>query len=274
MRRSLFAVGLVMTLSIATPLSGRAQATPTAAGCAVEPRSEAELAALLATPTAALPPAEPIAFPEGVPVDAATLAQIEGVLSQIEVCTAAGELARLLALYTDAYVVRVALAPEPVPIEPALSGSPVGVEPAGTPVAKAPAVVEQAVTTPDGQIVALVSQDGRVPTVVTFKEEAGQLRIDGVAPLAGETPATPEAALPAAVEAARAQAAADLGVPLDQVEVVSYEATQWMDTSLGCPKPGKFYAQVLTPGYNVTLRVAGQELTYHTDKESHAVACP
>jgi len=41
----------------------------------------------------------------------------------------------------------------------------------------------------------------------------------------------------------------------------------WSDTSLGCPRPGMFYAQVITPGYLITLEVKGEKYEYHTDLE-------
>jgi hypothetical protein len=50
----------------------------------------------------------------------------------------------------------------------------------------------------------------------------------------------------------------------DNVTVVDAQAVNWPDASLGCPQPGKMYAQVITPGYQIVLRVGGQEYTYHT----------
>lgn len=58
-------------------------------------------------------------------------------------------------------------------------------------------------------------------------------------PLGGE--------LPFPVQAAVASAAAEFGVSIDEVTVESWEPIEWSDASLGCPKPGEFYAQVITP---------------------------
>jgi hypothetical protein len=69
-----------------------------------------------------------------------------------------------------------------------------------------------------------------------------------------------------AVNAARDKYAASLGIPADQVNVVSVEPVTWNDSSLGCGKPGEMYLQVLTPGYKVTLEANGQQAVYHTDK--------
>ena len=52
----------------------------------------------------------------------------------------------------------------------------------------------------------------------------------------------------AAVDAALRDAATVLGVPANQLQVVQVEAVEWSDASLGCPRPGAMYAQVITPG--------------------------
>jgi hypothetical protein len=64
------------------------------------------------------------------------------------------------------------------------------------------------------------------------------------------------------------QAVADLAERLDvaasDIEVVSAVLVTWPDTSLGCPKPGMAYAQVLTDGSRTTLRYNGVDYAYHT----------
>jgi hypothetical protein len=87
-------------------------------------------------------------------------------------------------------------------------------------------------------------------------------------------PATPTTIpLHSAVQAAIAQAAADAGVDVDTVELISYQGEEWSSAALGCPQPGKFYAQVITPGYSVVLRVSGVEREYHTDLSDRVVSC-
>src|SRR5438132_10035603 len=51
-----------------------------------------------------------------------------------------------------------------------------------------------------------------------------------------------------ASEWARAAAASELGVGADAVVVQRVEPVDWPDASLGCPRPGMMYAQVITPG--------------------------
>ncbi|NOX75997.1 MAG: hypothetical protein GXP17_05160 [Gammaproteobacteria bacterium] len=46
---------------------------------------------------------------------------------------------------------------------------------------------------------------------------------------------------------------------------ISANAVQWPNSSLGCPRPGMMYTQVLTPGYRVTLMdsFTGKEYVVH-----------
>jgi hypothetical protein len=52
-----------------------------------------------------------------------------------------------------------------------------------------------------------------------------------------------------------------------EIEIVSTQSITWGDTSLGCPKPGKVYAQVLVNGYWVVLRYQEQEFDYRVDNQ-------
>jgi hypothetical protein len=78
-------------------------------------------------------------------------------------------------------------------------------------------------------------------------------------------------------EAALAAAIADLsqrtGVSADQITLVSMEAREWSDASLGCPQEGMMYAQVITPGYLIILAAQGQQYEYHTDQAANVVLC-
>ena len=53
------------------------------------------------------------------------------------------------------------------------------------------------------------------------------------------------------------------------VEVAVVEPAEWPDACLGAGTPAEGCAQVVTPGYIVTLRVDGREYTYHTDPEGY-----
>ena len=107
------------------------------------------------------------------------------------------------------------------------------------------------------------------------------------APSSRATPAaavpTEAAATPAAGDAVPEPArrwaaeflAGELGVAVTDLEVVSATTMTWPDASLGCPHPGKMYAQVLTPGYLVVIWDAGgAERRVHTNEDgSSAIVC-
>jgi len=59
--------------------------------------------------------------------------------------------------------------------------------------------------------------------------------------------------------------AEQLGVAAEEVALVSMEAMEWPDASLGCPQPEMLYAAVITPGYQVTIRVQDTTYSVHTD---------
>ena len=87
-----------------------------------------------------------------------------------------------------------------------------------------------------------------------------------------EGPPTPEAT-DGRFAQVLADAAARFGLSSDDVSVIRAEARNWPDASLGCPEPGGFYAQVITPGYLVVVGAAGSQLEYHTDDRGNFVLC-
>ncbi len=66
--------------------------------------------------------------------------------------------------------------------------------------------------------------------------------------------------------------AAELKIPKDGIVVESVRAVDWRDSSLGCPKPGMAYMQVITPGHEVTLRAEGVVHVVH-EANNKAFAC-
>jgi len=80
------------------------------------------------------------------------------------------------------------------------------------------------------------------------------------APTAGEPTVPAEAAEVTLVKEDLGQR---LNVTAEQIRVVSVRAVDWPDTSLGCPKPGMLYADVITPGFEIILEANGQEYAYH-----------
>lgn len=66
------------------------------------------------------------------------------------------------------------------------------------------------------------------------------------------------------VDRAVADLAERLGVEEARIEVVSAELVVWPDSSLGCPRPGMQYLQVLTDGSRIRLSHDGTIYHYHT----------
>jgi hypothetical protein len=85
--------------------------------------------------------------------------------------------------------------------------------------------------------------------------------------------AAPDQAGARQAELARAALAREQGLAVSDITVVAIEANEWRDSSLGCPKPGMNYLQVITPGYKVTLEARGQRYEYHTDSNQRVVRC-
>jgi hypothetical protein len=75
------------------------------------------------------------------------------------------------------------------------------------------------------------------------------------------------------LRAARRAAARRLGVPEERVAIVRAEPVEWPDAALGCPEPGRAYAQVITPGFRLVAREADQLLEVHADAAGRAVVC-
>ncbi len=61
--------------------------------------------------------------------------------------------------------------------------------------------------------------------------------------------------------------------PTSTIAVRRVEPREWADASLGCPRPGMVYAQVITPGYLVVLEVDGADYELHTDAGHRVVLC-
>ena len=64
-----------------------------------------------------------------------------------------------------------------------------------------------------------------------------------------------------------------LGVDPEDIAVVSSEEVTWRDGSLGCPRPGMMYTQVLTNGSKVVLEAQGKRYEYHAGGRRSAFLC-
>jgi hypothetical protein len=70
-----------------------------------------------------------------------------------------------------------------------------------------------------------------------------------------------------------ADLAKDTGAEREAIKVVRAEAVVWNDGSLGCPKPGEFYIQMLVSGYWVVLEVDGIEYDYRANDAGYFSLC-
>jgi hypothetical protein len=63
---------------------------------------------------------------------------------------------------------------------------------------------------------------------------------------------------------AKADLAKRLGIPPEQIELLSAEAVVWPDGSLGCPEPGVEHIQIQREGTLIRLRVGKRVYQYHS----------
>jgi hypothetical protein len=95
----------------------------------------------------------------------------------------------------------------------------------------------------------------------------------GATPGTSEGTHTPMSDLPNPVRLAIAALADDRQLATSAIEVVAIEPTEWPNSSLGCPQPGRAYLQIITPGYRVVLAAGGQQYEYHTNNRDMVVRC-
>jgi len=55
-----------------------------------------------------------------------------------------------------------------------------------------------------------------------------------------------------------------------EINLIYVEEVEWADASLGCPKPGEAYAQMITTGYRMELEVNGENHVYHTSNRPNS----
>lgn len=78
-----------------------------------------------------------------------------------------------------------------------------------------------------------------------------------------DTPEPPYGEAQPLVDQARQELAAQLGMAIDQITVVSVEPFDFPDSSLGVPLEGEMYLTVITPGYVIILEADGQRYEFH-----------
>ena len=86
--------------------------------------------------------------------------------------------------------------------------------------------------------------------------------------LSGCEPAVPEdpTDAPPEVEQAAMMALSDeTGIAMEDMEIVDAEWTEWPDACLGLGEPDEVCAEVITPGWELTILAQGEEYIVRTD---------
>jgi hypothetical protein len=76
---------------------------------------------------------------------------------------------------------------------------------------------------------------------------------------------------PPAIEAAIDTAAREFGIERTEIGFETFAERNWPSTALGCPEPGRSYAQIIVAGYRVVLRIDGEAVVYHVDETGAAI---
>jgi hypothetical protein len=90
------------------------------------------------------------------------------------------------------------------------------------------------------------------------------------------TPSLPtpaDAGLQNLIDKAIVDLASRLSIPATDVELLEATSVVWPDGSLGCPREGMVYAQVLTPGYLIRLQSGDQIFEYHASRGTTVIFC-
>lgn len=92
--------------------------------------------------------------------------------------------------------------------------------------------------------------------------------------LGAGTPEGPSTAvgLPSGVEPSVKEAlSARTGIPVEEIEVVEAEQREWSDACLGLAEEGEACAEVITPGWEIRLRAAGEEYVLRIDETADVI---
>jgi len=100
--------------------------------------------------------------------------------------------------------------------------------------------------------------------------------------IAGEASPTPffrptsvsnptETPVPEPVAAALERVVEARKVDRADIVVLTFTEKTWSSTALGCPEPGRSYAQIVTSGYEIILSIAGDLAIYHVDENGAAI---
>lgn len=130
----------------------------------------------------------------------------------------------------------------------------------------APSLADDILTSPAVTLSMVDVQPESTPTLPTQGQE---LQIDSTR--VNQLPSS--SGLESLVEKATDDLAQCLSISTSQIDLVEAKDVVWPDASLGCPRPGLIYAQVLTPSFLIQLKAHEQVYEYHTDMQQTVILC-
>jgi hypothetical protein len=92
-------------------------------------------------------------------------------------------------------------------------------------------------------------------------------------PMAPTLPTPYDPGLQSLIEKARADLAARLTAPANEINVAQAFAVDWPDAGLGCSQAGMMSAQVITPGYLILLEYKNNQYEYHANQRDYVIYC-
>lgn len=86
-----------------------------------------------------------------------------------------------------------------------------------------------------------------------------------------QAPTTSETTTSKIITLAKEKLAADEGISVDQIVMEKFEEVTFPNSCLGIITEGMDCASVITPGYKITLSLAGKQYLYHSNEEGTQV---
>jgi hypothetical protein len=84
-------------------------------------------------------------------------------------------------------------------------------------------------------------------------------------------PVVTEESLSTIAQKAGEKLASELGISLQDVSIDNIESVDWPDACLGIIKQDEMCANVITPGYIVSMTAAGMKYIYHTNQDGSLI---
>ena len=87
------------------------------------------------------------------------------------------------------------------------------------------------------------------------------------------TQSAPSSTMESLIKKAKEDLALHLSTAVTEISLVEARNVTWLDASLGCPKGGDPFMQVITDGYLILFKVNGTTYEYHTDTGEQVILC-